>query len=169
MSNSLSRGNAFMNRTLASLPLQLLVLYALWGGIGASCSSHRKEEAVFDKYAAKVCFLIHTPDVRLMEINILSNYTSLYEPPGIQYSIRQTSRDNSGKMKEVPGPVIIADKPQMIQQCGTYDIVVSVNGDVTRISDFRYSGEKNVEVARGIGWSIHISRDTWIQELEDIQ
>lgn len=156
-----------MKLPLTSLWLVLLTLCAPWWMV-VSCGK-REATPVFDKQAAKVCFLIHTPEAHRMEINILSSFGSFHEPPGIGYSIRQTSKDDSGTAEKVPGPVIIDGKPQMIQQCGTYDIVVSANGDITRISGFRYSGEKNMEVARGIGWSLYVSKDKWIQELVVLQ
>jgi hypothetical protein len=95
-----------------------------------------------------------------IETHTLSSFSSLNRNTGIFYSVDQTSINKAGGVL-APNPVIIDNKPTKIEQCGTYTFVISVNGDVKRIANFKYSGERNIEVARGIGWSIFITRDDW--------
>jgi len=61
-------------------------------------------------------------------------------------SVTQTVEDEDGILL-VPDPVQLGGRKQrMIQQCGMYDFTFSLNGDVKRISKFRYSGENTVHV-----------------------
>ncbi len=92
-----------------------------------------------------------------------TNFSSLEENSGLYYKIKKTSTNKQGGVL-APDPVIINNTPRMMEQCGTYEITVSQNGDITKIDNFVYNGERNIPVARGIGWSMYITREDWRHE-----
>ncbi len=106
-------------------------------------------------------------------IGTLSEVDLIESGIGVSYriSIRQTSVNKEGGLLApkrvfltktvVNGQTIINNESNMQEQCGTYTFVINDNGDVTKITDFKYSGERNVALARGIGWSLFITRDDW--------
>jgi hypothetical protein len=61
----------------------------------------------------------------------------------------------------INGRTITNNESNMQEQCGTYTFIINDNGNVTKITDFKYAGERNMPVARGIGWSLFINRDNW--------
>lgn len=111
---------------------------------------------------AKIYFFWYPPtsSVTGYEVSNLASYSSLDDNTGLFYKIEQTSINKNGNL-QAPSSVIIDDKPVMVEQCGTYNFTISLNGDVIHINDFEYSGEKNIQVARGIGWSMYITRENW--------
>ena len=51
-----------------------------------------------------------------------------------------------------------------VQQCGVYSFRIVFHGEVTEVNHLQYAGEAQLEVARGVGWSVVISR---LKSLED--
>jgi hypothetical protein len=90
---------------------------------------------------------------------------------GISYHIKQTSVNKDGGLLApkmaiitktvINGRTITNNESNMQEQCGTYTFIINDNGNVTKITDFKYAGERNMPVARGIGWSLFINRDNW--------
>ena len=148
--------------------ISIVLLVVILGGVIIGCDDHRHNEVTEEKtsYAKVYMFFdgLHKKCIGY-EVFTLSNYTSSQEDSGIQYRVTQTKVDPKGKLF-APNPVQILDLDgnpidNRLQQCGTYKIEVSENGVMTRISNLEYSGEATLPVARGIGWSMYISRENW--------
>lgn len=94
---------------------------------------------------------------------VLGNFTFEDEALGLTINVVRKSVDPEGGVL-APGFREVDGVRQKIEQCGTYSIGINVNGEVCRIRDFRYSGEANLIVARGVGWYVQISRKEWPED-----
>ncbi len=85
----------------------------------------------------------------------ISNYSFM--------SIEQLSTDDANPLM-APSMISIDNNPVMINQNGVYRIVVGVDGDSLVLDNFKYSGENNICVAKGLGWCMYITKDAWRQD-----
>lgn len=130
--------------------------------LAAGLSSCRDSEDSHNSSYAKVYFFWNKPFFKNNggEFFQLSNYASSVEENGLSYSIKQTGTNPDLELL-APNLIKIDNQTTMFNQCGTYDIVINNNGEVTRIEGLVYSGETNMVISRGAGWSMYISCENW--------
>ena len=137
------------------------------------CSDNDKDVRMemFEPDYGRLHIFLDEPFFKPATVSARAFYHGISIREGISCNIIMTSVDDEHELL-VRNPVrLFTGDPETdavspyaqekVNQCGTYDIIINADGNVTTLKNFHYYGQEHVELARGAGWRVFISRENW--------